>query len=57
MTLFRYVKKKQPEQDCSFGYASTTLRHRKIPADMEKLPVLMNASLSARRKNVHVEVE
>jgi len=45
MTLFRYVKKKQAEQDCSVGYASTTLRHRKIPADMEKQPVLMNASL------------
>jgi len=36
MTLLRYMKKKQADPDCAVGYASTSLRHRILPADMEK---------------------
>jgi len=35
VTLLRYMKK-QADPDCAVGYASTSLRHRIIPADMEK---------------------
>jgi len=35
VTLLRYMKK-QADPDCAVGYASTSLRLRIIPADMEK---------------------
>jgi len=35
MTLLDYMKK-QADPDCAVGYASNSLRHRIIPADMEK---------------------